>query len=324
MTKTGTCQVFNLTSFFRYSPENKPTKTMKHGIDLDSFEWNGEKKFSLKNQPTEIENWYENKDDYEAQIDGFRQEMDRLQSLMYAHNRYGLLLIFQAMDAAGKDSTIKHVLSGVNPLGVTVHSFKRPNDTELEHDYLWRTQLLMPTRGNLTIFNRSYYEEVLVVKIHPEILTGSQRLPEELTKNPDKVFENRFEDIVNIEKYYHRNGFRILKFFLNVAKKEQGKRLIERIEDPAKNWKFEEQDIKERERWPDYMQAYEDCINATASKIAPWFVIPADDKKNMRLIISQIVVEEMKKMDMSFPEADATRHAQLQQLIDIIKKQDAG
>jgi PPK2 family polyphosphate:nucleotide phosphotransferase len=295
---------------------------MKHKIEIDSFEWTGEKKFSVKNAPTKVKDLYESKEEYEELIGEFQTEMDELQSLMYAHNRYGLLIIFQAMDAAGKDSTIKHVLSGVNPLGVTIHSFKRPTETELEHDFLWRSQLVMPSRGSMTIFNRSYYEEVLVVKVHPEILTKSQRLPSELTEKPEKVFENRYEDIVNMEKYYHRNGIRILKFFLNVSKKEQGARLIERIEDPSKNWKFEEQDVKERELFNDYMKAYEECINATASKVAPWYVIPADDKKNMRLIISQIIIDNLKKLDMSYPEADEARHAELQKLITIIKKQD--
>ncbi|MFN8357892.1 MAG: polyphosphate kinase 2 family protein [Spirosomataceae bacterium] len=297
---------------------------MKLHLDLDVFEKTGNKKFSIAKAHTKVDDLYQDKDEYDSLLAEFRQEMDELQSMMYAHNRYGLLIVFQAMDAAGKDGTIKHVLSGVNPAGVKVQSFKRPSDTELNHDFLWRTTQHLPERGSMTIFNRSYYEEVLVVKVHPEILTNVQRLPAELTQNVDKVWKQRYEDIVNMEHYLHRNGIRILKFFLHVSKKEQGQRLIERIEDPTKNWKFEEADIKERERWDDYQQAYEDCINATATELAPWYVIPADDKKNMRLIISQIIVKKLKELDMSFPETDAKRHAELQRLIGIIKKQDSA
>jgi PPK2 family polyphosphate:nucleotide phosphotransferase len=292
---------------------------MKKKIDLRDFEMTGKSKFQLKDHPTRVKDFYADKAEYEELMQQFRHEMDELQSLMYAHNRYGVLLIFQAMDAAGKDSTIKHVLSGVNPLGVKVHSFKRPTEAELAHDFLWRTQLLMPGRGSLTIFNRSYYEEVLVVKVHPEILTQTQRLPVELTENLGDVFEKRYQDIVNMEQYYHRNGIRILKFFLNVSKKEQGERLIERIEDPTKNWKFEEGDVEERELWGDYMQAYQDSIRATATPESPWYVIPADDKKNMRLIISQIIVEKLGELKMNFPESDKTRQKELQKLITTIQ-----
>ena len=291
-------------------------------LNLDAFEKTGEKKFSIERANTHIEDLYESKEEYDLLLADFRKKMDELQSMMYAHNRYGLLIIFQAMDAAGKDGTIKHVLSGVNPAGVKVQSFKRPSETELNHDFLWRTNLQLPERGSMTIFNRSYYEEVLVVKVHPEILTNSQRMPTELTKKPEKVWEQRYEDIVNTENYLHHNGIHILKFFLHVSKQEQGKRLIERIEDPTKNWKFEEADIKERDRWDDYQQAYEDCINATATKTAPWYVVPADDKKNMRLIVSQIIIEKLKSLDMDFPQTDAKRHAELQRLIGIIEQQD--
>jgi PPK2 family polyphosphate:nucleotide phosphotransferase len=210
----------------------------------------------------------------------------------------------------------------VNPVGVKIHSFKRPSDTELSHDFLWRTNAVLPQRGTITIFNRSYYEEVLVVKVDHSILTNAQRIPLELTEDLDKVFDHRYTDIKNLEKYLFRNGIRVIKFFLNVSKEEQAERLIERIEDPSKNWKFEEQDVKVREQWDQYMDAYEECINATASKKAPWFVVPADDKKNMRLIVGKIIEEELHKMNMSYSAASPERAAELSRFIDIIKAQN--
>jgi PPK2 family polyphosphate:nucleotide phosphotransferase len=282
----------------------------------------GTQKFEIKKAKTRSKDIYEDKEEYEAMLADSAKELDELQSKMYAHNRYGLLVIFQAMDAAGKDGTIKHVLSGVNPVGVKIHSFKRPTDTELGHDFLWRTNKVLPQRGTITIFNRSYYEEVLVVKVDQDIITHTQRLPAELTADMDKLWKNRYSDIKNLEKYLYRNGIRVIKFFLNVSKEEQAERLIERIEDPSKNWKFEEQDVKVRDKWDEYMKAYEDCINNTSSKKAPWFVVPADDKKNLRLIVSQIIGEELKKMDMDYPESGTERSAQLHHFIDVIKEQN--
>jgi PPK2 family polyphosphate:nucleotide phosphotransferase len=295
---------------------------MAKKINTDDFRYDGSDSFKTKKVSTQIDDLYEDKADYAAQLEEFRNQMDELQSLMYAHNRYGLLVIFQAMDAAGKDSTIKHVLSGVNPVGVKIQSFKRPSDTELDHDFLWRHLLLLPERGTITIYNRSQYEEVLVVKVHPEILTQSQKLPAELTKDLDKVWKQRYLDIANFEKYLYHNGIRVVKFFLNVSQKEQGKQLIERIEDPAKNWKFEEGDIKERAFWHEYMKAYEDAVNATATEKAPWYVVPADDKKNMRLIVGQILIEELKKMNMSYPETTPERQSMLKKLLATIQEQD--
>ena len=295
---------------------------MAKKINTDDFRYDGSDSFKTKKVSTQIDDLYEDKADYAAQLEEFRNQMDELQSLMYAHNRYGLLVIFQAMDAAGKDSTIKHVLSGVNPVGVKIQSFKRPSDTELDHDFLWRHLLLLPERGTITIYNRSQYEEVLVVKVHPEILTQSQKLPAELTKDLDKVWKQRYLDIANFEKYLYHNGIRVVKFFLNVSQKEQGKQLIERIEDPAKNWKFEEGDIKERAFWHEYMKAYEDAVNATATEKAPWYVVPADDKKNMRLIVGQILIEELKKMNMSYPETTPERQSMLKKLLATIQDQD--
>lgn len=295
---------------------------MAKKFNADHFRYDGSDSFKTKKVSTKIDDLYEDKEDYASQLEEFRNQMDELQSLMYAHNRYGLLVIFQAMDAAGKDSTIKHVLSGVNPVGVKIQSFKRPSDTELDHDFLWRHLLLLPERGTITIYNRSQYEEVLVVKVHPEILTQSQKLPVELTKDLDKVWKQRYQDIANFEKYLYHNGIRVVKFFLNVSQKEQGKQLIERIEDPAKNWKFEEGDIKERAFWHEYMKAYEDAINTTATEKAPWYVVPADDKKNMRLIVGQILIEELKKLNMSYPETTPERQLTLKKLLTTIQEQD--
>lgn len=288
-------------------------------IEVNDFLFDGSGKFSISDAKTKIKDFYQDKEDYETSLADLNKQMDELQSMMYAHNRYGLLVIFQAMDAAGKDGTLKAVFSGVNPQGLNVHSFKRPNDTELEHDFLWRTTLQLPQRGNITVFNRSYYEEVLVVKVHPEIVTQNQKLPLELTDDMDKLWKNRYEDITNFETYLHRNGIRVVKFFLNVSKEEQAERLIERIQDPTKNWKFDEQDVKERGFWNDYQQAYEDLINATSTHKCPWYIIPADDKKNMRLIVAKVIVNELKRLDMSYPEATDERHEHLKKLINIIE-----
>jgi PPK2 family polyphosphate:nucleotide phosphotransferase len=231
---------------------------------------------------------------------------------MYAQNRQGLLLVFQAMDAAGKDSTIKHVMSGVNTQGVECHAFKRPTDAELDHDFLWRTTRVLPPRGRIGIFNRSYYEEVLVCRVHPEIVTKIQRLPAETTKNLDKLFADRLKDIRNLESYCHRNGIRIVKFFLHVSKEEQKKRFLARIDTPSKNWKFEEGDVKERAHWKDYMAAYEDAISTTATEECPWYVVPADDKKNMRLIVSAAILAEMQTMKLKYPELPEEQKKHLQ------------
>lgn len=284
---------------------------MEINIDLKQFCYTGKKKFSIKKVPSKIELTTKQALEYNQIFDEYRSEIDKLQSKMYAHNKYGLLLIFQAMDAAGKDGTIKHVTSGVNAQGINVYSFKQPSTNELEHDFMWRTFKNFPERGKITIFNRSYYEEVLVVKVHPEILTNSQLLPNSISKNPEKVFKNRYDDIKNIEKYAHRNGIQIMKFFLNVSKKEQGQRMIERIETPEKNWKFSEGDVKEREHWDLYMNAYEDCINKTSSENSPWYVIPADDKKTMRIIVCKLILEKLNGLDISYPVLDKTQQANL-------------
>jgi PPK2 family polyphosphate:nucleotide phosphotransferase len=289
---------------------------------IEDYRVDGTAKFDIKKAKTKFKDIYDDKEEYESMQSESAKELDELQSMMYAQNRYGLLVIFQAMDAAGKDGTIKHVLSGVNPVGIKIHSFKRPTETELGHDFLWRTNLVLPQRGTITIFNRSYYEEVLVVKVEPDILINSQRLPTELTEDLDKVWKHRYSDIRNLEKYLYRNGIRVIKFFLNVSKEEQAARLIERIEDPSKNWKFEEQDVKVRDKWDEYMQAYQDCINETATKKAPWYVVPADDKKNLRLMVSRIIAEELKDMKMTYPESGPERTEELRHFINIINAQN--
>jgi PPK2 family polyphosphate:nucleotide phosphotransferase len=288
----------------------------------EDYKFDGNRKIAFDKLKTKEEANYRDKLDYIRLADEFTKEIDELQSKMYAHNRYGLLIIFQAMDAAGKDSTIKHVMSGVNTQGVKVFSYKRPSLKELEHDFMWRTNINLPERGCITIFNRSYYEEVLIVKVHPEILKTTQLIPSEHLEDIEKVFKNRYTDIQNFEKYAHRNGIHIMKFFLNVSKKEQGKRMLERIETPSKNWKFEEIDVRERGFWNDYMKAYEDCINNTATEHSPWYVVPADDKRHMRLIVSQLILEKLKSLKIEYPVIDSKRKEQLSVFKQLIIDQD--
>src|SRR5450755_175996 len=238
------------------------------------------------------------------------QDLSRLQQILAAQDRWGLLLIFQAMDAAGKDGTIKHVMSGVNPQGVDVWSFKAPSAEELHHGFLWRTMKCMPERGQIGIFNRSYYEEVLVVRIHPQVLE-SQKLPKRLvTKH---IWQERFEDINNQERYATRNGIAVVKFFLHLSKKEQKKRFLERLDTPEKNWKFSSADVKERECWDAYQDAYEDMIRHTATGYAPWYVVPADNKWFTRLIVEQAVVDALKHMNLKYPKVNAAEQAALAQ-----------
>jgi len=221
-----------------------------------------------------------------------------------------VLLIFQAMDAAGKDGAIKHVMSGVNPQGCQVFSFKHPSAEELDHDFLWRTTRRLPERGRIGIFNRSYYEEVLIVRVHPEILRA-ESLPAELLDHKH-FWAQRYHSIRELERHLYRNGTRIVKFFLHLSKEEQRRRFLERIDNPAKNWKFSQADIAERGRWEDYMSAYEACLSATSTDHAPWYAIPADDKHNARLIVSQVIQDTLKKLKMHYPKTSAERRRELQ------------
>lgn len=294
---------------------------MPKKIKYSQFAYRGDKKFSIKDAPTKIDALYDSKKKYKELLEEYREEINERQNMMYAHNRYGLLLVFQAMDAAGKDGTIRHVLTGVNPHGLQIFSFKKPSSKELDHDFLWRTNVCLPERGRIGIFNRSYYEEVLVVKVHPEILTKYQRVPQEHIKDTDLVWEERYEDIRNLERYASRNGIHVVKFFLHVSKEEQKKRFLARIDEPAKNWKFAEADVKERGYWDDYQQAYQDMIRATAAPHAPWYVVPADDKKSMRLIVSQVILDHLKEMDINYPKVDDTRRAELQTYRDQLENE---
>lgn len=290
-------------------------------FDTDRFRYDGDKEFKIKKAPTDVDKLYEDKDHYEALLRQQAADIDKWQERMYAYNRYGVVVVFQALDAAGKDGTIQHVFTGTNPAGVRVYSFKRPTDQELDHDFLWRSWRELPERGTMGIFNRSYYEEVLVTKVHPEILTQSQRLPEKVTSDLDKLFKQRCESIRDMEKFLYRNGFITIKFYLHVSKKEQADRLIARIKDPEKNWKFEEGDVKERAFWDDYQDAYQEAINETATSNAPWYVIPADDKENMRLLVGQVIIDELKKLPIAKPEPDEKRFKELQKLISVIEGQ---
>ena len=269
-------------------------------------------KVNLKDWPTKVKAYYEAKKEYREQLNLYKEKMTEDQNMFYAQDRYSLLLIFQAMDAAGKDGAIQHVMSGVNPQGCQVYSFKQPSAEELDHDFLWRTTCRLPERGRIGIFNRSYYEEVLVVKVHPELLVH-QRLPEEI-ENGKNFWDRRYESIVDFEKHLVRNGTRVVKFFLHVSPQEQARRFLDRIEEPEKNWKMSLGDIDERKYWQDYMKAYEDCLEVTSKKHAPWYVIPADDKKNARLIISQIILEAFEDMALQYPQVSDPRREELMKI----------
>jgi PPK2 family polyphosphate:nucleotide phosphotransferase len=259
------------------------------------------KHFRLKDfDPTDTGHWH-SKDHAEKELQESIVRMAELQDKLYAQDNWALLLIFQAMDAAGKDGVIKHVMSGVNPQGCQVYSFKAPSDLELQHDFLWRTTRDLPERGHIGIFNRSYYEEVLVVRVHPEVLKGQKTPPSLVGKN---IWEERFEDIRCFERHMARNGTVIRKFFLNLSKKEQKKRFLARLDEPEKNWKFSAADIHERKYWDDYQKAYEDMIRGTASEHAPWHVVPADNKWFTRLVVSAVVVEALESLDLAYPKVD--------------------
>jgi len=270
------------------------------------------RKVDLKEHPTGIKPYYRSQDHYKEILERHIKELSDLQNILYADNRYALLVIFQAMDAAGKDGAIKHVMSGVNPQGCQVFSYKHPSPQELEHDFLWRTTRDLPQRGMIGIFNRSYYEEVLIVRVHPEILQGEQ-IPDVLIK-PKDIWQERFRSIRDLEKHLYCNGTRVIKFFLNISKEEQRRRFLKRMDDPAKNWKFSPADMQERKFWKDYMKAYDACLGATSQARSPWYIVPADDKENAHLIISQTIVNTLKSLKMAYPKLDAQRQKELQRM----------
>ena len=269
----------------------------------------------LKSWPTKVDPVYKSKEQYKKILEEHVAQLSSQQELLYASNRYAVLLIFQAMDAAGKDGAIKHVMSGVNPQGCQVFSFKHPSAAELEHDFLWRTTRDLRERGRIGIFNRSYYEEVLIARVHPVILR-SEAIPD--TPHHDKkLWPDRYRSIVDLERHLHVNGTRIIKFYLHLSKEEQRKRFLERIDEQEKNWKFSTSDIAERNFWKQYMKAYEKCLSATSTSDAPWYIVPADDKQNARLVVSQIVLDTFEGLKMSFPKTNEKRRRELQ----LIRKQ---
>jgi len=281
-------------------------------IDSKDYRVGKGKKVKLAEWPTQTKAICKSKQKYEELLQHHVEELNRLQRVHYASGRNALLLIFQGMDASGKDGAIRHVLSGVNPEGCEIFSFKQPSAEELKHDFLWRTTCRLPERGRIGLFNRSYYEEVIVVRVHPEMLSA-QSIPKSLI-DPKTIWTDRYQSIIDFEAHLHRNGTKVVKFFLHLSQDEQRKRFLERIDDPDKNWKFGESDVHERKFWEQYMEAYEACLGATSSHDAPWYVVPADDKDNARLIVSQIVLDAFESLKMAFPEPTDERRLELQSI----------
>lgn len=280
-------------------------------MNYEKFRVEEGKKLNLKKHATDFTGDYKDKSEVGEDLQKNIVRLAEKQDVLYAQNINALLIIFQAMDAAGKDSVIKHVMSGINPQGCDVTSFKTPSAADLDHDYLWRSTVRLPERGRIGIFNRSYYEEVLVVRVHPEILEREQ-LPEKL-KEDKKIWQKRYADIRNFESYLANNGTHILKFFLNVSKKEQKKRFLERIETPEKNWKFSAQDAKERTFWDDYQKYYQEALGETSTKVAPWYVIPADHKWFTRVAVSEILADKMDSMNLHYPKVSAEQKKSLEE-----------
>ena len=271
---------------------------VQEGIEIDLDKW-----------PTNVAKVYRSKADYHEMLDDHVGRLSAQQELLYASNRHAVLIIFQAMDAAGKDGAIKHVMSGVNPQGCQVFSFKHPSGEELQHDFLWRTTRHLPERGRIGIFNRSYYEEVIIVRVHPDLLRSEGLVD----RPPDdrKVWQSRYRSILGLERHLHDNGTRVIKFFLHLSKEEQRRRFLQRIDRPEKNWKFSQADIEERAFWPQYMDAYEKCLSATSTHESPWYIVPADDKHNTWLIVSEIILETLQNLKMSYPMPSEARRRQL-------------
>jgi PPK2 family polyphosphate:nucleotide phosphotransferase len=289
-------------------------------IKSKDFRYDGRTAFFINDVPTVIDPFYADEADLNHQLDQLAARMDQAQNVMHADEHYGLLVVFQAMDAAGKDSSIRRIFRGVNPSRFQMAPFKKPDKEDLKHDFLWRFWRELPERGNIGVFNRSYYEEVLALRVHPERLR-EQSIPKSLLPADDgELWQQRFRDIIHFEEYLFRNGFPIVKFYLHVSRKEQGQRLIARLKDSEKQWKFSDSDLEERQFWPDYMRAYEDTINATASAENPWYVIPSDDRPNQQLIMAHILAEILESLPVSFPETD---EKEAKKLIKAVEQQDS-
>jgi PPK2 family polyphosphate:nucleotide phosphotransferase len=278
-------------------------------IDVSAFRVTEGDEVDLEKWPTKVDPVYKSKDQYQTLLEDHVTRLSSQQQLHYASNRHAILMIFQAMDAAGKDGAIRHVMSGVNPQGCQVFSFKQPSATELEHDFLWRTTRALPERGRIGIFNRSYYEEVLIIRVHPELLKGEALV--DPTHHHKTFWRQRYRSITDFERHLHANGTRVVKFFLHLSKEEQRKRFLARIDEPEKNWKFSTADIKERGFWSQYRKAYEECLVATSTSDSPWYVVPADDKENARLIVSQIVLDTFDDLKVSYPKVSEEREQEL-------------
>jgi PPK2 family polyphosphate:nucleotide phosphotransferase len=266
----------------------------------------------LKSWPTAVRPSYRSNEQYRDMLSTYAEELNAQQQMLYAGGKYALLIIFQAMDAAGKDGAIAHVMSGISPEGCRVSSFKQPSAQELKHDFLWRTNRELPQRGQIGIFNRSYYEEVLIVRVHPNLLNAAG-LPKKLM-DPKKIWDDRYRSIVELERHLSRNGTLVVKFFLHLSKDEQRKRFISRIDTPDKNWKFSAADIAERQYWKTYMKAYEKCLSATSTRDCPWYIVPADDKQNARLVVSQVLLDTLRDLRLSYPTPNAGRRRELRSL----------
>lgn len=292
---------------------------MRTTINSEEFRVTEGDAVKLKKWPTRVKPVYKSKEHYHSMLADHVARLSERQQLLYADGRYAVLIIFQAMDAAGKDSVIKHVMSGVNPQGCQVFSYKHPSATELRHDFLWRTTSDLPERGRIGIFNRSYYEEVLIVRVHPKILAGENLPPTD--DDSESIWKARYRSIVDHEHHLHVNGTRIIKFFLHISKDEQRRRFTARIDEPDKNWKFSLADVAERKFWKDYMKAYEKCLSATSTRFAPWYVVPANDKENARLIVSQIVLGSLEELPVAYPRTAAQRRKELQAIRAQLKRE---
>jgi PPK2 family polyphosphate:nucleotide phosphotransferase len=290
-------------------------------MDIDRFRIAEGSSLNLDDHPADFSGDYTDKHEAEKDLSRNIARLRELQEVLYAQDKYSLLVIFQAMDAAGKDGAIAHVMTGVNPQGVSVVSFKQPSDEELSHDYLWRCARNLPERGRIGIFNRSHYEEVLVVRVHPAILQG-QHLPDEIRNDPD-IWQKRFRQICSFEQHLAENGTRIVKFFLNVSKDEQRRRFLSRIEEPEKNWKFSLGDVRQREHWNDYMAAYREAIEATSTAAAPWFVIPADKKWFSRLAVSEVIVQTLGSMDLHYPKVSEKQRQEIAEARGLLEAENA-